>query len=180
MGIDYWKSIAEIAGSALTGAAVVIGVIGAYIKFFKGRVFHTRLSLELKHRWLNKDGTHYLVVLATIQNTGVSNVTLLQDAEGEHFLDVYICEAIAHATRWETCQWQRKQTLSLFEKEDNIEAGESISEEQLIVVPNPDDVALKLSLEVRARKSPWRRLFNRRLDYHRWKCETVVCGFDTV
>lgn len=177
MSIAGWKGTVEVLGSIVTSGALIVGGVGAYLRFFKGRVFHTRLALILTHSWMKQGGTLYLVLSVTAQNTGTSNVTLLQSEDGEHFLEVFGCESVPDMDKSEICRWERLQSLTPFKEEDNIEAGESICEEYLIIVPNGKHVAFKIVFDVRARKNPLRRLTRRDRDYHRWKCEKVISTF---
>lgn len=103
MNIAAWKDTVEVLSSIVTTGALIIGGVGAYFKFFKGRVFHTRLSLTLNHSWVQKDGSSYLSLVANVQNTGISNVTLVQSEQGEHFLKIWACEAVPNAALWEAC-----------------------------------------------------------------------------
>lgn len=174
MNIASWKETVEVLSALVTMGAITAGGIGAYFKFFKGRVFHTRLELALTHSWMQKGDTLYLQMSASAKNTGTSNVTLLKSEPSEHFLEVEVCDAVPNAAHWEICGWQRVKTLPLFEIEDNIEAGESITKDELIIVPLSNGIALKISVYVRARKNPFKQFFDRDQDYHTWKCEKIV------
>jgi hypothetical protein len=180
MNIAAWKDTVEVLGSLATTLALGIGGVGAYFKFFKGRVFHTRLSLTLNHSWVQKDGSSYLSLVANVQNTGTSNVTLVQSEQGEHFLKIWACEVVPNTTLWETCLWEIGQAIPIFKYEDNIEAGESVSEEHLVIVPSSGQIAFKIEFGVRARKNPLKALLRREQDYHRWKCEKIITASETV
>lgn len=180
MDIVSWKPTVEVLGTIITSGGIVVAGIGAYYRFFKGRVFHTRLALTVAHSWVQKEGTLYLSLTPTVQNTGISNVHLEQSELGEHFLEIWQTDAVSNANQWEICRWHRRNGCPVFQGESNIEAGESISEEHLIIVPNGQTVTLKITFGVRARKNPWRSLLRRKQDYHYWKCEQLCSPLETV
>ena len=180
MDIASWKDQVEVVSSIVASGGIVFAGIGAYLKFFKGRVFHTRLALNVTHRWIEKDGTTYLALTPILQNTGISNVSLCTSEIGEHFLEVYECFAAPNFVQWEVCRWDRKQGLPVFYDENNLEAGETVSEEHLIIVANREQVSLKITLGVRARKNPWRAWLKQDQDYHYWKFEKLCSPLENV
>lgn len=174
MDIGSWKPTVEVVSGLVTTGAILVGGFGAYLKFFKGRVFHSRLELQLSSTWTLGDGTLYLAITACVRNTGTSNIALVHSEEGEHFLEIEVCDALSNAAHWEAGSWQKMKTLVVFQNETNIEAGECLSEEKLVILPLSNAVAYRLSLGVRARKNPFRRIFRRDCDYHRWKHEKII------
>jgi hypothetical protein len=146
------KTLLEMTQQVVTIGAIVVGGIGGYIKFLHGRVHFTRLDANFKTSFYRKNGTDFLLVALTIKNTGSLNAHLCR---GAHYLIVSSCDPIPNADTFEGAHFEEVSVFKIFEAEEHLEQSESIYEEKLIAFPVDKYLALSLTMEVRAKKSPW-------------------------
>src|SRR5271165_5334907 len=62
--------------------AIVLGLIGAYVKFFRGRTYKGRLAPSVSGTTVADGGTVYLTVLASLKNLGLSQVKIQPAGSG--------------------------------------------------------------------------------------------------
>src|SRR5215469_5898239 len=120
------QAIANVKAIAET-LALMIGGLWAYYKFFKGRTFRPRLELTVSGKAWSRDNVTYLVAGMSLKNVGLSKLELSQEGTG---LRVFSQSMVSpeNATK---AEWDRKITLSVFEKHGWIEPGETISDQAL-------------------------------------------------
>src|SRR5438093_1187516 len=73
MNFGDWVSAAQ---NAVQIAAIVIGALWAYYKFFRGRIFRRRAEVGLDASLLTEDSSRAIRAKATLTNTGGSDIPL--------------------------------------------------------------------------------------------------------
>lgn len=149
---DTPPSNLDIAQQVLNIAVVLTGGMGAYIRFFKGRVFYTRILPDLEASFVEKEGTAYLLVKFSMKNIGITNVEL---RSGGQILILKRCKKILHPEIVRQNHWEDERVFFVFTEEQNIEPDETVCQERAFAIPKDDFFALSICLEVTARKSLW-------------------------
>lgn len=126
--LDNAKDIADIASSAITALAVIIGGAWAYFKFAKGRTYRPRVEMQLAGQWWLAEGKVLLQVRITIKNVGSSKLKLLQRGSGlrASVLDSDQPPPPASA------RWREGKVYTIFDQHDWIESGETVSDVVLL------------------------------------------------
>jgi hypothetical protein len=133
--------------------AIIIGGIGAYYKFFKGRIFVLRLEPKVSGSVVCKDGVSYLQVTAAVKNIGLSKVDILHEPSG---LRVTSYQGLPNMTGAELAVWSGATIFDVFKGDPCIEAGETVEEQYLVVVPGCEQEHRAFQLELRiVYKSSW-------------------------
>jgi hypothetical protein len=137
--------------SAVQALAIIVAGIWAYFKFINGRVFKARLEPSIAGTALKKGEYAYVNVKITLKNVGLSKVQIMQKGTG--------FELYSTGPGWSretlSADWTRHGTFSAFHKHGWIEPGETITDEQLIVVPTTDTVAYRVEFEMSGGKNYW-------------------------
>jgi hypothetical protein len=128
--------------------AIVVGGVWAYFRFVRGRVYHSRLEPALSGRTFQAGDKSFLVGIASLKNVGASEVDILQEGTG---VRVFCCDMLVESKPTRLAGWTRIRTLSVFEQHDWVEAGETIADTFLVVLPS-HTVAVKLEMSVTPRK----------------------------
>jgi hypothetical protein len=81
---DGFRNITAGIASIVTASAVLIGGSWAYFKFFKGRTYKPRLSVNIAAQWRKLDGCDALHIRIRVTNIGASQVSLNQYGTGLH------------------------------------------------------------------------------------------------
>jgi len=123
----------------------------AWFKYVQGRVFIARIEPSIEGMFhVLGDGTA-LIVSVNVKNIGLCNIDLVPD--GRHFLvkiwDVEPETGVPRAPR----EVGVTAVFNIFEGEERIEAGEFITEDTLVLLPDRESYAISLELDFTARKS---------------------------
>jgi len=132
--MEYWVSLTKIIQSVVTFSAILIGGIWAYYKFARGRIFNSRLEVDIKcKRISSKDNVVYLNVTVTLKNVGLSKVSIDKNATA---VRVYKIIELEHANSISDIalesKWESIGIFSLFEDHDWVEPYEVINEQKII------------------------------------------------
>ena len=138
--------------SALTSIGIVVGGLWAYYSYFRGRTFRSRLEPRLKGKVSASDGLWLLVAMAELRNVGLGKVPIQQKGTA---LRVYAGRARGSNGETTNIDWERLDTLSVFEKHAWIEPGEIISDTAALGTRSADLSAFKLELRVVSEGLEW-------------------------
>ena len=141
MWLDYTDKLVKI-------SAVIVGGIWAYVKFIRGRVFHTRLEPAVSGRILREGKAEYVLARVKLKNVGASKVDIQQAGTA---LRVWACNLLEGASG---ITWTRTHTLTIFERHGWIEAGECIEDTLFVSLP-ANVVVVKLDLRIVSKKIEW-------------------------
>lgn len=153
LAVDDLEQLVGILQGIVTTAAVVIGGIWAYLKFFRGRTFRPRLEPGISGKVIGHGEVSYLIVTASLKNVGLSKVDIEQRGSG---LRLFTCDAAPDATEAQVAEWTRIKTFSVLEDHQWIEPGESIEEQRLIVLPEDGHLAIQLELRIVSNGITWK------------------------
>ena len=119
-------------------AAIVLGALWAYYKFFKGRIFHKRAEPSVEGSLVSYGWSYAIRAKLSLKNTGSSDVplrvTLLTLAAHEEG----VVDEKGHA------QWRDVARAHAFQDDegtpdhDDVESQETITDEILIPIPTAD------------------------------------------
>jgi hypothetical protein len=122
------RDIASILGTTTTMLAVIFGGLWAYFKYVRGRTYRPRLAVTMRAQWRVIDGRHLLHARVIVKNIGVSVVTLRQLGTG---LRVSVPDA-QQPDPPTALSWQVVGVFDILTEHQWIEAGETVSDDQLI------------------------------------------------
>jgi hypothetical protein len=133
-------------------AAVIVGGIWAYYKFFRGRTFRPRLELAISGRASEAKGHTNVLIAVQLKNVGLSKVAISQEGSAIRVFasDPTKTDGVA--------EWQRAITVGVFEKHGWIEPGETITDQALISVAGIGHMAVKLELRLVGNHIEWNAL----------------------
>lgn len=144
MTIDELEKVTNSAAHIAQVAALLIGGIWAYFKFFRGRTFKRRLDLLVEASLHRLSGDDAIRATVRLHNIGLAKVNL---AKGISVLAVYWCPSgiwpIEHA------RWPKLQVSPLFPDQDAIESGEEIVEELVVALTPDPNAGFVLAYDVR-------------------------------
>ena len=131
-------------------AAIVIGALWAYYKFFKGRIFHKRAEPTVEASLLSTGSSHAIRARVTLQNTGSADiplrVTLISVAN-------YVAGDVDEHGR---PQWPEVARAHAFRDHESVESQETIIDDLLIPLRKEhagrDVVAYRVSCQVYERR----------------------------
>jgi hypothetical protein len=126
--LENLKTVADIIGTTVTAAALILGGIWAYFKYVKGRTYRPRISVALSGQWRLVNGRHLLHARVTVGNVGASNITLLQRGTGLRVSVLASVQPVAPAS----AAWENIRVFEIFTDHDWIESGETVSDDLLI------------------------------------------------
>jgi hypothetical protein len=130
--------------------AIVVGGIWAYTKFFRGRVFYTRLEPSVTGQVFRREEADYLLVFLRLKNVGIAKVDIEQKGTA---LRVFGCGILADRSP-KVLNWDRLHTLAIMAQHAWIEASETIDDTLMIVLPK-NLIAVKLEMRVVANSLEW-------------------------
>ncbi len=142
----------DIINKLVTTGAIITGGVWAYFNFIKGRIYRPRLQVEVSGSVILIEERMYIKVLAKLHNVGNSVVLLEQKGTG---LRVFGEECDNHAATIRNINWKHLATYPVFENHGWIEGKETISHEQLLVVPADKYPVFCLKLRVVSNKISW-------------------------
>lgn len=128
--LEWWKMLVDVLGTFVTAAAVVIGGLWAYFKFWKDRTYRPRLEVNITGVWVDLNGTSGLHVVVTVKNIGRSVVYLQQEGT---WLDIY--PMLPPTPPQATADWGNYDRLTLLYDHEWIEPGETVADDLIAAVP---------------------------------------------
>lgn len=147
--LAFWpgdlKTWADVIGTVVTAAAVIVGAVWAYFKFVRGRTFRPRLEVGLFGQWRTVQDKEALHARVTVKNIGASKVDLLQEGTA---LAVYQLKPMESsepsAWGWDDDAYTAYEILK---DHQWIEPGETVSEDLLLHVSlTPEPVLFRCVL----------------------------------
>ena len=149
------NEIIENAESIFIIVGIIVGGLWAYFNYFRGRVFYPRLELGIESRFHNN--SHCLIIHYRLKNVGLSKVRFNHKGCA---LKVYSAARVNDAPFVHRVLWERLSTIDVLSDHGWIESGETITETQLISIPqqvrSKDKLAIKTALRVVSmRKTEW-------------------------
>jgi hypothetical protein len=133
-------------------AAVIVGGIWAYYKFFRGRTFRPRLELAISGRASEATGLTNVLISVQLNNVGLSRVAISQEGSAIRVFATDPTKTDGPA------EWQRAITVGVFEKHGWIEPGETITDQVLVSVAGVGHKAVKLELRLVGDHIEWNAL----------------------
>jgi hypothetical protein len=127
------RDIVSMLGTTTTMLAVIVGGLWAYFKFIRGRTYRPRLSVTMLAQWQVVDGRHLLHARVIVKNIGVSVVTLRQLGTGLRVSVLSPQQPAAPAA----ASWEVVRVFEILTEHQWIEAGETVSDDQLINMDSP-------------------------------------------
>lgn len=146
-GANDWNKTIDSSQKAITGLAVIIGGIWAWLKFFRGRTFRSRIELAVSAKIIMSGNNKFLKATMEMKNVGLSQVILKTDAV---YLDVFLIDVttVKAADRLYSARWSEPVTFAVFQDHGWVEPSEEISDELLFQLPDKEQLACKLKLTV--------------------------------
>ncbi|HUS13306.1 MAG TPA: hypothetical protein VMZ30_22740 [Pyrinomonadaceae bacterium] len=150
---DWYKTI-DSSQKLITALGIIIGGIWAWLKFFRGRTFRSRLELTVSGKIITSGTNKFLKATMEMKNVGLSQVKLRGDAI---YLDVFLIDAttVKRAERLYSASWSEPVTFAVFKDHGWVEPSEEISDELLFQLPVGEQLACKLKLTVNSQGNSW-------------------------
>ncbi len=143
---DIITKIIENLKNLFTIIAVIVGGLWAYYNYFKGRIYKTRLELQIDGQFLqNMDSIKIIIISYQLKNVGLSQVFINQEGSA---IRIFSYDTSDYDPGFALAEWNDFTTLPIFQDHRWIESGETIEEQQLINLPRQKKVALKLILRI--------------------------------
>jgi hypothetical protein len=122
-----WASLVQ---AVATVAAVIVGGVWAYFRFFRDRTYWPRLELSVTSRPTRVDDHPAFLFTATVQNVGLSRVDIKQ--EGTALVIATTERSGQTAQTTDLIEWRSVLALVVLEDHGWIEAGETIVEDHIV------------------------------------------------
>lgn len=135
--------------------AILLGLLGAYVTFFRGRTYKGRLAPSVSGTTVANGGTVYLTVSASLKNLGLSQVKIQPAGSG---LRLHSCLPIRGAPGVVSAEWDHVASFRIFQAHEWLESKESVNETRLIAIPDRGQVALQLELWVASKGLVWKTM----------------------
>ena len=124
-------------------AALAVGGLWAYFRFFKARTLKPRLSIHLNARIIKMGARKYVHTFISVKNLGFSRIDLdLRKCRGFLFLDRGSEPRV---------EWSMLAYFPVLKNHEWVESNEEDSEEQLIPIPGFPSAAMKIEVFVCSR-----------------------------
>lgn len=148
-----WNTTIDSSQKVITALALIIGGIWAWLKFFRGRTFRSRIELAVSAEIIISGTSKFLKATMQMKNVGLSQVILRTDVT---FLDVFLIDvaSVRPADDVYSASWgEPRATFNVFQDHGWVEPGEEISDELLVQLPDTEQLACKLKLTVNSRRN---------------------------
>jgi hypothetical protein len=122
--IGDWAKLFQI-------AAIIVGAIAAYVKWFRGRLYRTRLEISVVGI-LVEDPPCKLHATARLKNVGLSKAPIKHSRSCLRVFSAMPTKPISEMIR---VDWKRESTFPIFQQHDWIESGETIEDQFLVTLP---------------------------------------------
>ena len=142
---ENWDNATSAFEHIATVAALIVGGLFAYYKFFKGRVFVPRLATGLSIKSICNRGTSYLIASLELKNVGLSRIDIHQKGTA---LRISLYDGQPSVTRAQSVPWRKLKSFPVFERHKWIEAGETIKDELMVATPTCDKLAFRLEFRI--------------------------------
>ena len=149
---DQFANVLTAVESALTSLGILAGGLWAYYTYFRGRTFRSRLEPAVGGRVSVSGDLLFLVATVELKNVGLGKVPIQQRGTA---LRVYGGHARGGEGETVCIEWERLDTLSVFEKHAWVEPGETIRDTAALAARSPDLAAFKLEFRIVSEKLEW-------------------------
>jgi hypothetical protein len=146
------KDVWNVLQSIITVFAIALGGIWTYFNFFRGRVYHPRLEPKILGKVLCRDGVSYLATTAQLKNIGLSKVAIQQKGTA---IIISTFDVPHSPVSVSGVEWKDLKAFSVFTRHKWIEPGESIEDQQLLIVKTCEQPAIRVRLRVVCDKIEW-------------------------
>jgi hypothetical protein len=146
-----FSNIVEIIYKITATLGIILGLIGGYFHYFRGRTYKSRLDIGVQGESVLKDQVIYLRISAYAKNVGLSKTNT---SKGVSTVRVWSCKSKDDNSESEM-EEKRIGTYQIFEKHELIEPGETIDDHLLIPVPYENQIAFKFELRVVSNGHEW-------------------------
>lgn len=134
--LDLWDKTARI-------VAIVVGG-WAYMKFVRGRLFHTRLEPTVSGRCFRDRSGDYVIVAVKLKNVGASRADLQKEGT---VLIVSGCARAKDSSPERPVDWDEKSHKRIFEYHAGVEPSETIEDSVMVDLP-AQFIAVRLAVRV--------------------------------
>ena len=173
-----WEGIVTAANDTIRTAVIVVGGAFAYVRFLRGRVLHSNLTLSLECHLAKVDGKPAMQVSAGWLNSGSFRMVFTEDCDAT--LTVYAIDRAVWSNPTESGQilWTagKSQSLDLLTEDGikqadvELEPGEGGTTSALVPLPIGRWVAYKVNLSVESHP----RMIWRTREALIWEQDTIV------
>lgn len=143
--IGDWAKLVQI-------AAIIVGAIAAYIKWFRGRLYRTRLEVSVSGSFVETSPSQ-LLATARAKNVGLSKVLIKQEGSGLRIFSPITTKPISEVL---SVEWKREGTFQIFQEHEWIESSETIESRLLIALPDGQPRTYRLELLLASGKNVWK------------------------
>jgi hypothetical protein len=140
--LENFDQLTSAIDHLVTVAALIVGGIWAYYKFFKSRTFVPRLVFSIKGSVFAMGKGRIVVAAFKIKNVGLSQIKFREQSNLARIL-AYTQEPKDKIKRIE---WKLLRTYNVFERHSWIEPGETITDEIAISVCTQEHVVFLIEL----------------------------------
>jgi hypothetical protein len=133
-------------------AAIIVGGIAAYIKWFRGRLYETRLEISVVGS-LVEASPPQIVATARLKNVGLSRVPIEQAGSG---FRVFSAIPTQPQSELLSVGWKREGTFSVFQQHGWIESNETIEDQLLVTVPEGRQGTYRIEVWVASKGIVWK------------------------
>jgi hypothetical protein len=144
LSIEEWSKVIQ-------SAAIVVGGVAAYFKWFKGRLYRPRLELSVSGSIIGQTANHVLVT-ARAKNLGLCNVRIKQRGTALRAFSELKLGSIKESL---SVEWKHEATFPVFENHGWIESNEIMEEQLLVNLAGHPAQVYRLELFVASGKIIW-------------------------
>jgi hypothetical protein len=145
LAIEDWARLVQI-------AAIIIGAMAAYIKWFRGRLYQTRLEVSVSGSLVEASSSQ-LLVTTRAKNVGLSKVSIKQEGSGLRIFSPSGTEQVLHML---STNWNHEATFPVFQEHGWIESSETIESQLLVRLPESQSGIYRLELVLASGKVVWK------------------------
>jgi len=136
---------------------IAVGIAAAswtILNYLRGRTFRRRLELKVSGEIFEKTGIHFLSVVTTAKNVGLSKVRVFQKGTWVRLVRL---RSKQKSSALQLPEEIFLGTAPIFKRHDWIEPGEEVNDILFVQLPEriPEDVAISLSLRVKSTEWRW-------------------------
>jgi len=165
----------DVLQKVFTIIAIVIGGFWTYFHYFRGRVYRSRLKLDVSGNVVCREEANYLIATVKLENIGLSKADIKQEGTA---LRIYACNIKINNTTNEDYRLDEKRiaTCSIFKDHAWIESKEIIKDQLIISIPTDKKIAFfRLDLRIVVKKmSFYKKLFKRKKNKEKKKEEKGI------
>ncbi len=149
-----WVDVVGGVQSIFTIAAIIVGGLWGYFKFFHGRTFKERLEVSVGASQAKSEGVAFLDVTIMVRNVGLSKVPLVDEGAGLRVLACvdWVAQSVETAA---LAEWEWVATESIMRDHDWIEPGETVTDNLVFKLPAQLIGPMRLELVVASKTLMW-------------------------